>query len=218
MATTKRSEPFTYVTWITGLLSGEKHCGWCPWLLSHFKIVKRPRTMDLAQWTADHAKLVAATVTDLLEDGWDCQVEDQNDFKLRGEQTTLAGKPDIIATRPDKDLVKVVDCKTGRERDSDYQQVLIYMFALPVVRPELKNRRIAGALVYRDRTTEIAPEELNAETRTAILARIREAGGPTPPRRVPSASECRFCDVTAVDCPDRIEPEKIDKATATTLF
>ena len=29
----------------------------------------------------------------------------------------------------------------------------------------------------------------------------------TPVRRVASAAECRFCDITGQDCPDRIEDE-----------
>ena len=36
---------------------------------------------------------------------------------------------------------------------------------------------------------------------------IRRLAAETPGRRVPSPAECRFCDSTAVDCPERVEWE-----------
>ena len=38
-------------------------------------------------------------------------------------------------------------------------------------------------------------------------ALIRRLADETPARRVPSASECRWCDITAADCPERVEDE-----------
>ncbi len=37
---------------------------------------------------------------------------------------------------------------------------------------------------------------------------IRRLAPETPARRVPSAAECRFCDITREDCPDRIESDE----------
>ena len=36
---------------------------------------------------------------------------------------------------------------------------------------------------------------------------IRKMTADMPPRRVPSLSECGWCELTSADCPDRIEPD-----------
>ena len=38
-----------------------------------------------------------------------------------------------------------------------------------------------------------------------LTALIQRVAALEPPSTVPSASECRFCDITAADCPVRIE-------------
>ena len=38
-------------------------------------------------------------------------------------------------------------------------------------------------------------------------ALIRRLAAETPARRVPSTQECRFCDITKADCPERVEAE-----------
>ena len=32
-----------------------------------------------------------------------------------------------------------------------------------------------------------------------------QASSREPPRPVPSAQECRFCDISAADCPERVD-------------
>ena len=40
-----------------------------------------------------------------------------------------------------------------------------------------------------------------------LASLIRRLASETLARRVSSGSECRFCDITADDCPDRIDGE-----------
>jgi hypothetical protein len=56
--------------------------------------------------------------------GYDVRVEDQNAFKMRGQnEVVLAGKPDLVIER-DRE-VYIIDCKTGSPQVSDHMQVLI---------------------------------------------------------------------------------------------
>ena len=53
------------------------------------------------------------------------------------------------------------------------------------------------------------------ELLTSILRRL---AAEAPPRRVPSAQECRFCDITAKDCPDRVDSDAEPREGTNTDF
>lgn len=212
MATTARPAPWCYVTWITGVLSGEKSCWFAPWLRSNFQIDKLERGFDFAAWAVEHTEMVTARARELQTEGWTVFLEAQNDFKLKGELATLSGKCDLVAVRGDE--ARVEDCKSRQQRNSDHQQVLIYMLALPLLakakRPSpmalaVAGKRISGAVVYRDQRVEIRPEELTPAVKQRISDTVKRMGDPTRPPTVPSAAECRFCDVGPQDCQDRID-------------
>lgn len=207
-ATTKRPNSFIWPTWITGLLSGDKQCEFSAWYRAHFKYEKRAdHTFDSAAWTAAHNALVKRRVAELAADGWTCTIEAQNDFKLKGKAALLSGKPDIVALRGDQALV--VDAKTGKPRNSDFFQVLIYMVALPRTRPDLP--RLSGEVCYTDHRITVAPDELTPEREAAIFAALRLAGGDERPRTTPSRHECAFCDIA--DCRDRVEQDESTTVT-----
>lgn len=206
MATAPRSAPYIWVTWITKLLSGDDQCQWSSWFKAHFTYDKAPRDFDVAAWTAAHNDMLRKRVAALTADGWLVFLENQNAFNLHGEIATLAGKPDILAVR-DKEA-RVIDCKTGKRRDSDYQQVLVYLQMLPLTHDAVKGCRLTGELQYTDGSVEIRPEELTPAVRDRIVGEIKRAGAVDPPERVPSYKECLFCDITAENCPDRIEKKR----------
>lgn len=223
MGTTARRETYVWVTWVTGLVAGEKQCAFAPWIRSNFLIEKAPRDFDLTAWKIAHTDMVLARQRELAADGWTVYLEDQNDFRLRGQAATLSGKCDLVAIRGDE--ARVEDCKSGQQRDSDFVQVLCYMLALPLLagasRPTpmaqaVSGKRLTGALIYRDHRREIWPEELTPDLRQRILDTIKRMGDRTPPARVPSAAECRFCEVTKTDCADRIDVE--DAVTTVDVF
>jgi hypothetical protein len=237
-----RSSPYIWVTWITALLAGDRHCLWSAWYRAHFKDYERkPTGFDLAAWTATHAEMVRTRAQALRDAGCQVFVEGQNKFALKGRAATLGGVPDLVAvcgpvggpgdldgpaaahtTReggppasrqaisgggpPGADAL-VIDCKSGRQRNSDYFQVLTYMLVLPLTHPACRGRRVAGEIQYRDTSVRIEPEKLTDDLKRLIRAAIEQVAGDEEPPRVPSAGECRFCDLCLGDCPDRIEEE-----------
>lgn len=218
--TTSRRGVYVWVTWLTPLLSGDAQCEWAAWFKSHYQFTKLERGgFDLATWKVEHAAMVEARVEELRAEGWTVFVEGQNQFTLRGAAATVAGRPDIVATRGAD--ARVIDCKSGKRRDSDVQQVLIYLLALPLYHPMLKGvdppPRLVGELQYRDGGDPVVvePEFFTPALRDRITALIKRIGNGLPLTRVPSASECRFCDIGPGDCPDRVETSQGDVAVPT---
>lgn len=223
---------YIWVTWISALLSGDKHCRWAAWLKAHYNYEKLGEDSEAAarlkKWKGEHVDLVAKRVAELRAEGWDVFVEGENKFNVRGKVATLAGGPDIVATRAaveDQDrafalsgeiaieprtetLALVEDCKSGSRRDSDYHQVVIYMTFLGNSHKQLKGKGwpLSGAVVYADGgRLAIPPEHAGPDAVARIVAQIQETGGPNPPARVPSTGECKFCDIAA--CPERVSEE-----------
>jgi hypothetical protein len=210
---TRREFPFVYPTWLSGLLSGEDQCRWAAWFKAHFQYEKRPCTDGhLAQWKADHNAMVRARADRLIADGHTVFLEKQNKFWLRGKAATLMGTPDLVAIRGDNDAL-VVDCKSGRPYDKHVWQVCVYLLALPLKHAACKDRRLTGEVQYADHSVLIAPDAFTLHMREQITSLILEVAGLTPPARVPSPDECRYCDIPGSECPARME-EADDEAAA----
>ncbi|HYM24956.1 MAG TPA: PD-(D/E)XK nuclease family protein [Vicinamibacterales bacterium] len=206
-----RGTPFIWVTWLTPILSADAQCEWAPWFKAHYTYDKIERNdFDLERWKVEHAAMVDARAAQLRAEGYIVFVEDQNQFRLKGQSATLSGKPDILAVRPDKALV--VDCKSGKRRGSDIHQVLFYLLALPLSHASLSGQPLHGEVQYRDGSVHISPEEFTGIVRERMVELIKRLGSGEPPRRVPSARECAFCDIGSTDCPDRIESSVADIA------
>ena len=190
---------YTWVTWLTPLLAGEAQCEFAPWFKSRFQYDKVPSDFNLASWSADHTALLNKRVVQLRSEGWTVQVENANKFTVAGKATTLAGKVDIIATKPGRLLVS--DAKTGQQRNSDFTQVCLYLFAIPMAFPDLaKGRTLEGEVCYKDRVVPISAELFKPERRQEILDVLAMIGSDIKPMPIPSRAECAFCDITAADC------------------
>ena len=206
--TTKRAEPYIWVTWVVGLLAGDDNCHWSAWFKGHFK--HTPVNKDdgpLKKWKNDHANMVSDRVALLRKQGYTVYMEDQNKFNLKGKTgITLGGTPDIVAVNTEH--VLVVDCKSGKRRDKDYWQVVIYMLMLPHTHEEVKKldpkRPIIGQVQYRDGILKIGAEEA-IDVADVVTKQIQESGGVEQPKRVASKRECKFCNIGRVDCPVRID-------------
>jgi len=203
MAVRRTGLPFIWVTHLAKLLGGHE-CLWSAWFRAHHRYEKyETQAIDLVQWNRDHGELMRKRRLELERDGWTVRVEQENDFKLQGQVAIVAGKPDIIATKPGH--VLVVDGKTGRERESDIWQVLIYLWAVPRVFPDLKGE-LEGEVQYKreDNRISLTPSELTPDRLERLVALIRTIASDTPPARVPSSHECRTCNVGPRDCPQRM--------------
>jgi hypothetical protein len=214
---TIRDNPYVWTTWVTRLIAGEAHCEWAAWFRAHHMYDKLPSDFNVARWTVDHTALVREQTAALRADGYSVFIEEQNTFRLRGQQgVTLAGKPDIVALH--NNAVYVVDCKTGMPRHSDHIQVLVYMLILPYVRPAWKGKDLHGRVQYRDNLVEIPATAVDTEFRALFRRTMEQVGGNTALPRMPSHTECRFCDISRRDCPQRIESPPLDIEPEHDLF
>lgn len=204
---TRRDSPYIWVTWITGLLAADKHCAWSAWFRAHFSgYEKVPSDFDLAAWKAAHGEMVRSRADELRAASFTVYVEEQNKFSLPGRAATLGGVPDLVAVRGREGLV--IDCKSGKQRNSDAFQVLTYMRVLPFTHVACRELTLAGEVQYRESSLRIAPTQLTDELKGLIRSTIERVGGDEPPAKLPSFDECRFCELTAADCPERIDRER----------
>jgi hypothetical protein len=220
VSTKRNGLPYIWVSWLTPFIAGERNCWFAPWFQSRHSNIASPeeRSVDLTVWTAEHNKMLHERVEELKADGWTVYVEDQNDFKLRGVTATLSGKIDILAIKGTN--VLIIDCKTGREKDADRWQVLIYLYAAPRFHPALKERpnkaymHYSGEVQYKNKRVYVpgSRSDLNG----LIFKGIASVAG-AQPDTTPSGKECRYCKLSKADCPDRIE-QGSDPTTATEDF
>lgn len=201
---TKRSNPFVWVSWLSKLMAGEKQCEWACWFRSHYIWDKLPSGLDLAKWTAEHAQLLRARRATLEAEGFTVYAEDQNSFTLKGKTgIEVSGKPDIVAIRGSEAYVE--DCKTGTPRHSDHFQVLVYMLSLPHVEGPWKGLELNGRIVYSNTVVDVPSSKIDADLKELFRETVLTIGGPEPARKTASWGECRYCDISRPDCPERIE-------------
>jgi len=201
---TRRPNPFIWVSWLSKLMAGEKQCEWATWFRSHYIWEKVPSGLDLAKWTADHAQLLRARKAELEAEGFTVYAEDQNSFTLMGATgIEVSGKPDLVAIRGQEAYVE--DCKTGTPRHSDHFQVLTYMLALPHVDGPWKGRKLDGRIIYNGTVVDVPSSKIDAGLRELFRKTVLTIGGAEPARKAPSWGECRYCDISSNDCPERID-------------
>ena len=79
------------------------------------------------------------------------------------------------------------------------------MYAVPKALAQYRGVRFDGQVVYPDHVVDIPAEAQDPEFVANLGALLRRIGGTEPAVRVPSLSECRFCDITLADCPKRVD-------------
>ena len=145
------------------------------------------------------------------QQGYTVLTEGQNSFNLRGSSAVLAGKPDLIARR--RDEVIVIDAKTGHPSPAHAAQVLIYMYALPRALERYKGLSIAGQVAYPDHVVDIPADAVDGTFVESLGGFMRRLASEMPARRVPSPGECRFCEITPEDCPERADEDPPEEGT-----
>lgn len=208
MATRRTGKSYIWTTWLAKLLGGNQ-CVWSAWFKAHYRYDKHEaQALDLAQWNREHTEMMRARRREMEREGWTVTEEAENAFKIEGAHAIVAGKADLVGRQPG--LALVVDGKTGRERDSDFWQVLFYLYALPKAFKDLAERQLEGEIQYKrgDLRMTVTPAELTPERMGQIVDLIRVIGGPTAPAKVPSAHECKTCNIGPKDCPERIRDQR----------
>ena len=209
--TSPRTSPYLYVTWIPRYLTGEKSCLFAAWFKANFQnYAKMPSDFDSAKWNMDHTDLMNKLVDSLEEEGSRVFIENQNFFKVESPRSgvVISGKSDVIAVNPDGKVV-VYDAKTGQESASHVAQVQLYMYLLPRAQGDRwRGVKFEGVVVYADgREVPVSADSVNEAFVSRLTEFIKKMSSPMPARKVPSLPECRFCELTKADCPDRVEPE-----------
>ena len=213
----RREHPYIWATWLPRLLTGENSCEWAIWFKAHYQDWPRqPSDFDQAQWLLDHTALVNERIGNWEVGGYDVNVEAQNRFELRGRMATLAGRPDIMARREDDGVI--VDAKTGHDSPSHAVQVMIYLYAVPKALQRYRTAKLRGQVTYRDHTVRIPADAVDEAFIQNLGALIRRISADEPARRVPSRQECRFCDISATDCPVRVDDASVPEAGETADF
>lgn len=153
----------------------------------------------------------------LAADGWTVVREDQNAFRLQGRSgIVLADRPDLVAVKDGTALV--IDCKTGSPRLSHQVQMMIYLLSLPHARKPYSPLPLHARVVYRGEAVDVPADQVDDGFREHFRTVMSVIGGPAPALRVPSPRECRFCDISADDCAERVDTEPEEPQDASDLF
>ena len=201
-----RGKPYIYVTWMARLLAGTRSCEWASWFKTQhegWSWKKVPTDFDLAAWTMRHAALVNEERDRLEAEGAEVFAEQQNHFKVRGRAATLSGQADLISVTDER--IVVHDVKTGEPNAADAAQVVLYMWALPLAKPRYRDTALEGRVVYADHAVDIPASAVDDDFKARAVTLIERLAAEAAPRKTPSHWECGFCEITAADCPDRIE-------------
>ena len=200
----ERVTPYIWVTWLTKLMVGETSCEWAAWFKArheNWSYKKVPNGFDATTWQLNHTALLNRIRSDLEGKGKTVFTEGQNQFALRGSTATLGGKPDLISSSGTSGII--YDAKTGKPSPSHHIQLMVYMYAIPRALQQYNGVEFEGVVAYDDDEVVI-PSSAVDETFVSNLGQlIRRVSASTPARKVPSAMECRFCNLTKEDCPER---------------
>ena len=214
MALLRTNGPYIWVTWLPRLLSGESSCEWASWFKAQhesFSWLRMTSDFDLVKWLTDHTALLNESREAWESKGYSVLTEDQNHFGLRGKTAVLAGEPDLVA-RKGGELV-IIDAKAAKPRPAHAIQVMIYMYALPRAQERYRGLTVAGQVAYPDHVVDIPAEAVDVAFVSNVIALITRLASETPARRVPSTGECRICEITPTDCPERTDDRSPKEGT-----
>ena len=96
---------------------------------------------------------------------------------------------------------------------------MIYLYVVPKVLERCRGVKLAGQVVYPHRIVDVPTDAVDNAFVATLGSLIRRFANRTPATRVPSSRERGFCDITAADCPDRIEQDfHLQQQSSTTDF
>ena len=213
----RREHPYIWASWLPRLLTSENSCEWAIWFKAHHQDWTRtPSEFNQAEWMLNRTSLLNKQKTQWEARGQDVYVEGQNSFRLRGQSATLAGRPDLIVVRNHDALI--IDIKADQKQRSRYVQIMIYIYALPRALPQYQHAKLSGEVIYPTRTVRVPMGSLHTQFKKDLGVLIRRIAADEPAARVPSEHECRFCDITVADCPERMGEDSEPEGKTTSDF
>lgn len=209
-----RNKPYIWVTWLSKLLVGDSSCEWAVWFKAHYtRYQKMPNDFDMPTWQMRHTAMLGDLRDKLSGNGRRLFLERQNKFALDGRSATLGGTADLVAAGDT--TATVYDTKTGAPNDAHRVQVMLYMYALPRAKPEFEGVTFDGMVVYEDHEIVIPASAIDDEFVGMMARQILRVSDKKAAPKIPSATECAFCEITASDCPERIEDEVFQESMTT---
>jgi len=208
--TVRRDNNFIWITWLPDIMTGDKSCLWGPWFRAHFQnYEKMPSDFNEAVWKLDHSRLMQQLLAE--QPGEKIHVQDQNKFRyVRESGLTVSGVPDLVI-QSGRDTT-VYDAKTGQPRTSHQMQVMLYMYFLPQCLAEYRGMALKGCVVYKTHRVPIPADAIDEKFAGNVHYFLDVLDSDAPPLRVPSEQDCRFCDITKADCPERVDSATISEA------
>ena len=203
MAERRRDGPYIWVTWLTKLLAGENSCEWGSWFRAQhegWSWSKVPNGFDQVTWQL--ARTLGINENRRQWEAVGSRSSLRTEFlRAAGPHGYLGGKPDLIARLGDWGTI--IDVKTGKPSPSHGVQLMLYMYAVPRAMRQYRGVSFDGRIAYQDHCVDIpaqAVDETFIKNVAGLMGRLSAAD---PARRVPSPRECRFCDISSLDCPER---------------
>ena len=95
---------------------------------------------------------------------------------------------------------------------------MIYLYAIPRALEQYRNLELRGQATYLDHTVRIPAEAVDDQFIQNLGTLIRRLAADKPPARVPSRPGCRFCDISALDCPERVDGGSESEGRTTSDF
>jgi len=205
--TRERNGVYVWVTWLSKLMAGETTCQWSSWFKAHHTEYSRaPGDFQLAAWTAEHTRILDEVSKEREKLGETAYKEGQNKFLAkRPSGLAVAGTPDLISMEPISGHCTVFDIKTGNPRQSDIIQVALYMMFLPYATGLYKGKKLDGCVVYKTGRSEVPHHIIDDKFKKNVTYFLDILESSIPPSKLPSHTGCSWCDLTAADCPERVD-------------
>ena len=212
MVRLRSNGPCFRVTWLTKLLAGEDFRGWSAWLRAAHEggsWEQVPGDFDRAGWQMVHTAMVNEVRESWEHLGHEVFTERQNSLRLKGEAGTLGGQPDLVVRKGDTGTI--IDAKTGKDSASHIVQVMLYMYAVPKAIGRHRGVVFGGQVAYSDHVVNVPAEAVDDWFVERLAGLVSRLASDLPARRVPSPGECRFCPITAMDCPEREDDGEVEQ-------
>ena len=207
MPALRESGPFIYPSWIPRLLIGVDHCEFKIWFQSHHDGSTWTRVasnFDSVAYNLRHTDLMKRCARQYEERGYKVTLETQNEFRLHLAGATISGRMDLVATRGDE--MVIIDAKAAQPSEAHAVQVMLYMLFLQLQSNHDHSITISGQVYYsEDHKVDIPAGAADQQFQDLVVSLTNRLTSKEAPRKVPSASECRFCPIPREYCPDRME-------------
>ena len=95
---------------------------------------------------------------------------------------------------------------------------MIYLYAIPRTLERYRTLKLRGQATYLDHTIRIPAEAVDDQFIRNLGALVCRLASERPAASVPSRQECRFCDISALDCPERVDEGSAPQGRATSDF